>query len=279
MRAILLPADRSPAMASALVCAKCLGQSFSSQIDGLALRPIFTDIVAPDPIVAVPLPPAQWNEAEFTLASRQDFESYFSDEGIARAGRSNNSGVSYNWRHQAAIDDAALGSLSRVYDITVIGRPGAQPAGPRLSSIEAVLFDGGRPVLIAPPRPPTSLGQSILIAWNQSTETARAVALALPLLRRAKAISILTVSGGVVPGPSGSELQRYLAKNDIIAETIDAKSRGRRSGEAILQVAGTTGADLIVKGAYTTSRLRQMIFGGATSHLLSAAELPVFMAS
>ena len=49
-------------------------------------------------------------------------------------------------------------------------------------------------------------------------------------------------------------------------------------GEAILAEAKAQGADLLVKGAYTQSRLRQMIFGGATSHILGAAELPVFFA-
>lgn len=278
MRAILVPIDRSPALASVLTCASFLGRSFNGQIDGVALRPIFTDIVAPDPIVAVPLPPAEWNEEEFASASRKDFESFFTKQDLPRAGRAG-SGLGYNWRHHSAIDDAGLGSLSRVYDITILGRPGAVPAGPRLSSIEAVLFDGGHPVLIAPPTPPAGLGQSILIAWNQSTETARAVALALPLLHKAKEIFVLTVAGGVVPGPSGNELVQYLAKNGISAKAIDTKPEGRRSGEAILQVAANTGTDLIIKGAYTTSRLRQMIFGGATSHLLSTAELPVFMAA
>jgi nucleotide-binding universal stress UspA family protein len=54
--------------------------------------------------------------------------------------------------------------------------------------------------------------------------------------------------------------------------------RSGRGGEAILAEAKAMGADLLIKGAYTQSRLRQMIFGGATNHILSAAELPVFLA-
>ena len=74
------------------------------------------------------------------------------------------------------------------------------------------------------------------------------------------------------------EVARYLERNGIAAETREIPADGRSGGEAILAEAGALGADLLVKGAYTHSRLRQMIFGGATSHILAEAELPVFMA-
>ena len=64
----------------------------------------------------------------------------------------------------------------------------------------------------------------------------------------------------------------------IVATDKTVAGRGNRPGEAILAEAAAVGADLLIKGAYTQSRLRQMIFGGATSHILSAAELPVFFA-
>ena len=68
--------------------------------------------------------------------------------------------------------------------------------------------------------------------------------------------------------------------NDTKAQKTDktVTGRGLRAGELILAEAAALGADLLIKGAYTQSRLRQMIFGGATSHILSAAELPVFFA-
>ena len=81
-----------------------------------------------------------------------------------------------------------------------------------------------------------------------------------------------------MPGPTGAELAAGLQVNGITTEERVVQPAGRSSGEVFLAEAAAWGADLVIKGAYTQSRLRQMIFGGATNHILTAAELPVFMA-
>ena len=144
--------------------------------------------------------------------------------------------------------------------------------------LEAALFDSGRPVLIAPPSAPRSLATNILIAWNRSTEQARATAFAMPLLKRAERVTILTVESATVAGPSGEDLARSLAAHGIVAATITLASSKANAGDTILKKAAELGCDLIVKGAYTQSRLRQMIFGGTTRHILTKADLPVLMA-
>jgi nucleotide-binding universal stress UspA family protein len=102
---------------------------------------------------------------------------------------------------------------------------------------------------------------------------------AMPFLGAAQRITILTVEGATVAGPSGEQMARSLAMNGIKAETMTLKLTGKRSaGETILAKADELGCDLIVKGAYTQSRLRQMIFGGTTRHILANAKLPVLMA-
>jgi len=145
-------------------------------------------------------------------------------------------------------------------------------------AVEAALFEAGRPVLIAPPSPPQQMGESIMIAWNCSTEQARATALAKPLLRKARRVVVLTVQGGTVPGPSGEQLARYLQRNGVSCEPMTVNPEGRSTGEAILANAASQKCDLLIKGAYTQSRLRQMIFGGATRHILANANIPVLMA-
>jgi nucleotide-binding universal stress UspA family protein len=147
-----------------------------------------------------------------------------------------------------------------------------------MSPLEAALFDSGRPVLIAPPRAPSRLGQNILVAWNGSMEQARVIAFAMPVLRAATEVTVLTVEGGTTPGPSGEEAARHLRMNGIKAAAITVSPGTRSTGEAILDRAKSLGCDLVVKGAYTQSRLRQMIFGGATRHILANATLPVLMA-
>jgi nucleotide-binding universal stress UspA family protein len=122
------------------------------------------------------------------------------------------------------------------------------------------------------------MGRSVLIAWNGSTETARAVSLAMPLLLKAQKVTVLTVEGGTVPGPAGEHIARTLRINGIPAQALDVEDEGRPVGEAILVNAKDIGADLLVKGAYTQSRLRQMIFGGPTRYLLEHSDLPMLMA-
>ena len=101
---------------------------------------------------------------------------------------------------------------------------------------------------------------------------------AMPLLKKASHVVVLTVQGGTVPGPTGEELARYLHRNGVLCEPITVQPEGRSTGEAILAHATSLQCDLLIKGAYTQSRLRQMIFGGATRHILANASLPVLMA-
>src|SRR5262249_47295910 len=108
---------------------------------------------------------------------------------------------------------------------------------------------------------------------------ARTMADAMPFLSAAERITILTVEGATVAGPSGEQMARSLAMNGIKAETITLKPTGKRSaGETILAKADELGCDLLDTGAYTPSRLRQMIFGGSARDIVGNAKLPVLMA-
>jgi nucleotide-binding universal stress UspA family protein len=271
MKSILLPVDQSEQMPSALETGWRLASLFEGTVEGVALRPAFAEIVAPDPIVAVTIPPADWNETEFCRSVRQTFDAF----AAAHSGEGSG-GARFRWRGGSAIEDSALGSLARVYDVTVVSRPGGR--GARMTALEAALFDSGHPVLMAPPTPPKSLGQNVIIHWNASTETARVMFMTLPVLRKAKRVVLLSVEGNVVPGPSAKDAIGYLEANGIAATEKSVTPRSGRPGEAILNEAVAQGADLLVKGAYTQSRLRQMIFGGATSQVLAGAELAVFFA-
>src|SRR5262249_19050499 len=91
----------------------------------------------------------------------------------------------------------------------------------------------------------------ILIAWNGSTEQARATAFAMPLLKKASHVVVLTVQGGTVPGPTGEELARYLHRNGVVCEPITVQPEGRSTGDAILAHAASLKCDLLIKGAYT----------------------------
>ena len=147
-----------------------------------------------------------------------------------------------------------------------------------MTTLETALFDTGRALLIAPPIAPPTVSQNAVIAWNGSSETARTIALAMPLLRKAQKVTVVTVDTGVVTGPDGGGVVTYLERHGIKAERDDVAAGSRGAGEAMLDEAHKLGGDLLVKGGYTRSRLRQTIFGGPTSHILANAEIPVLMA-
>jgi nucleotide-binding universal stress UspA family protein len=270
MKSILLPVDQNEQMPSAFETARLAANLFGGQVEGTALSPAFSEIVPAEPLVALASPPHDWNEVEYTRRLRRTFDEYSQQHSIdpGEAAR-------FRWRGGSVIQDADLASLARVYDLTVLNRPGAR--GGRMVTLEYVLFDSGRPVLMAPPSPPKSFGQIVVIHWNASTEVCRAIAMAMPILCKAKRVIVLSVEGNMVPGPTGREAVDYLEAHGIPATEKSIANRGQRPGVALLAEAQAQSADLLIKGAYTQSRLRQMIFGGATKHVLTAAELPVFL--
>jgi nucleotide-binding universal stress UspA family protein len=283
MKTILVPTENNAAMTSALDAALLLAQKFDGCIEGFPLRPAVADMVAMDPDAGLTMVAVKENDAEMVRQAEDTFRSFMQRHGVKEraaeaAAASSPVSLSWTWHSGAPSGQDFAGSYGRVFDVIVLARPGEAWQSPSMVTLESALFESGRPVLIAPPTSPRSLGTHVLIAWNRSTEQARATAFAMPLLRLAERITILTVEGATVAGPSGVELARSLRMNGIAAEPITVSPGKVSAGETILAKAAELGCDLIVKGAYTQSRLRQMIFGGTTRHILANAKLPVLMA-
>jgi nucleotide-binding universal stress UspA family protein len=186
-------------------------------------------------------------------------------------------GVSAEWREESGRQNAVIGSLGRIFDLIVVERP-AKLASLAEATLEDALFESGHPVLMAPPKAPTTIGERIIVAWNGSTETARTVALSMPYLQLAKSVQVLSVDGAMQPGPSGEDLALALRRRGIEATSRILSAPNHLAGEMFLKEAKAAQCDLLVKGAYTQSRLRQMIFGGATRHIIMEAEIPVILA-
>ncbi|MDE2282994.1 MAG: universal stress protein [Hyphomicrobiales bacterium] len=279
MKTILVPTEQNLAMTSALDTALLLAQKFDSCIEGFPLRPAVADMVAMDPDAGLAMVAVKENDAEMVRHAEATFRAFMQSHAVKqRTSETGAASLSWAWNASAPSGNDFAGSYGRVFDVIVLARPIEEWQSPSMITLESALFESGRPVLIAPPTSPRSLGTNILIAWNRSTEQARTTAFAMPLLRLAQRISILTVEGSTVAGPSGVELARSLGMNGMAAEPITIAAGKAGGGEAILAKAAELGCDLIVKGAYTQSRLRQMIFGGATRHILANSKLPVLMA-
>ena len=275
-RTILVPIEEHGSMKATLETALLLARKFDSYIEGFALRVATTAAYAVADVGAA-IPQLEQDIAENTQRNQSLFENFMQEHGVARGGAA--TALSSSWLEDTPKDDRFVGSHGRLFDVIALGRPGRDPKGPRMSTLEAALFESGRPVLIAPPSPPSDIGKNVLIAWNCSTEQARTIAFAMPILKRANSVVVLTVEGGVaVPGPTGQQLCQYLRLSGVPAKPLTVGLGGRLTGEAVLAHAKTLSCDLLIKGAYTQSRLRQFIFGGATRYILSNATLPVLMA-
>ncbi len=277
MKTILVPTEPHDSMPSVLETALLMGRKFNSHIEGFAVRPAIGNIVTMDPVNSLTIVSLRDNDLELVKQSRGIFESFMRGKQVPCLEEVSPT-VSYAWFDGAPDGDNFVGSYGRVFDTIILGRPGRSRQGPRMTTLEAALFESGRPVLLTPPVPPRSLGENILIAWNCSTEQARATALAMPLLAKAGRVIICTVEGATVPGPTGEQIARHLLMNGVHAETRTVAPGPRRAGEVLLAQAEVLGCDLIIKGAYTQSRLRQMIFGGTTQHILTSTTLPVLLA-
>jgi nucleotide-binding universal stress UspA family protein len=188
-------------------------------------------------------------------------------------------GPSASWREEDGRQNAIVGMLGRVYDLILVEQP-KKLASIAEATLEDALFESGRPILMVPRRVPAQLGEVIAIAWNGSTETALTVALGMPFIERAKHVCIVAVGPQHMPepGPEGEELAAAIERYGVEVSLRTAYGRQKPQGESFLKEAMAAGADLLLKGAYTQSRIRQMIFGGATRHIIMEAEIPVLMA-
>ena len=277
MKTLLVPIEPHDAIQSVLETALLLGTKLEAYIEGFALRPAIGNVVTMDPVNSLTVVSLRENDFEIVKEARSIFESFMQDKAVLHSEGTGGS-LSYAWCDTAPGGEDFVGSYGRIFDLIILGRPAKGRQGPRMMTLESALFESGRPVLLAPPVPPRSIGERILIAWNCSTEQARATAFAMPLLQNAAHVVICTVEGATVPGPTGEQIARNLLINGVRAESMSVNPGQRRAGEVVLEQAERLGCDLIVKGAYTQSRLRQMIFGGTTQHILTHARVPVLLA-
>ncbi|MDH3702248.1 MAG: universal stress protein [Alphaproteobacteria bacterium] len=186
--------------------------------------------------------------------------------------------VTASWREQTGNEADLVAGAGRVYDLVILG-PGSDETGAAHdTAIEKAIFDTGRPALLGTAEPVDGIGKRIDILWNGSAEAARAVDAALPLLSRADQVHILSVNEDTGPEPAQTGLTRYLSWHGITATLATFEPDERLIGEALLTEVRRNEADLLVMGAYGHSRLRELVLGGVTRHMLKEDHPPIFAA-
>jgi nucleotide-binding universal stress UspA family protein len=194
-------------------------------------------------------------------------------------------GLAFGWRFLEAAEPLGAAALARPYDLVLAGQ--ADPDDPEASFSgkfpESLVMDAGRPVLLLPrsAHDPSFAIRRVLVAWNGSREAARAVGDAMPLLRRAEAVRVVSAesASGERDGARLPEVDvaAWLARHGVRSELASVLRDERDVGAWLLSTANDFDADLIVAGAYGHSRIREFVLGGVTRTLLRSMAVPVLM--
>jgi nucleotide-binding universal stress UspA family protein len=269
-KTILVHVDASERCRTRIDIALRLAREFEAHLVGLHVRqPIaLPPYVSAEPVIGERLRQAVAADA---VAAESTFTTATAAAGLAGA------------EFRAAAPDAsvAVSLHARYADLVILGQRDPQ-AEPTVDSgfVENVLLAAGRPVLTVPyVGAIETLGKRVLVAWNASSEAARALTDAIPLLQRADEVQVLTINPearahGDIPG---ADIALYLARHGVRVEVKLERAADIDVGNMLLSRAADLGVDLLVMGAYGHSRVREYMMGGATRTLLKTMTVPVFM--
>ena len=181
------------------------------------------------------------------------------------------------WSEHDGFLEAVLERQGRLADLLVLRHPERDKLETE-RAFDAAVFSTGRPCLLVRNVAPKALLNHVVVAWNGSLEGTHAVAGAMPLLEAAERVSIFSAPRPDGDAGHGPELTRALVRHGIAAHELPAAKTAGPVGAAFLTAAAAAGATLLVMGAYTHSRVRQMLLGGVTRHVLDDAQVHVLMA-
>ena len=270
IKTILALADGGGGTAATLKTAVAVARRFSANLDVLHVR---ADVETMVPVIGEGMSGAMVEQMMSAMA--QTVEARATKAKAAYQEVCAGAAVQAVWRENTGRETDILASAGRLVDLIVIGKPDAETETPLAATLDAALFDTGRPVLVAPAA--TAVGDRIVIAWNGSAQAARVVAAALPFLRMAQQVTVVTV-GEIGRSASAADLVGYLGQHGVKAVHEALAPEHATTGATLLSYAGRTQADLLVMGAYGHSRLREMILGGATRDVLATTTVPILMA-
>ena len=283
-RTVLAPISAPEIGNAILATALRLARAFDAHIDVLHVRPDprglvpYTGEGMDGSMIEEIMDVTEREGGERETRSREMFDSFAAEHDIRVADQPGGGpGVSMSWTSTVGREDEVVATRGRIYDIVAVGRPVKDAALPSPITLEAALLDTGRPILVAPPEPGETFGRSIAIAWEGSPEAARAIADAIPLLENADRVTILSAKAAQVSPIDAEDLRHRLAWHGIEGTIQSFEAPASELGAAFLDQASRADADLLIKGAYSQSRLRQLILGGRTRHILAHSRIPVLL--
>jgi nucleotide-binding universal stress UspA family protein len=288
IRTILAPVTGNRPDTAGLHTAFVVAKTFQAHVDALCVAP-HPELRAPIEAASIPAPLARKlvtlateEQARTAASARLVFDEFSGKHGADLAQRGNEAvpnRVTAGWREATGPLSEIVPEEARLADLVVLARDaeGEHITG---AAIEAVIFNSGRPLLLAPSGQASVIGTAPAIAWNGSSVAARAVRASLPFLRQSgKAVILFTdiVEPGRAADPQ--RLAGYLEWHGITASIRQVTAGHRQVSDALIEDASGAGCDLLVMGAYGHSRVRELVLGGVTQDMLRRdTSLPILVA-
>ena len=250
-----------------------VAEAFGAHVAGIAFS--YEPVIPPTIMGTIPASFVESQREENDRAAN-DARAKF-DEAARRAGVSSESRTL-----SASLAGSAdrFATIARRFDLAVVGQAEPERAAPEELIVENALFSSGRPVLIVPYIQKAELTlDRVMVCWDASRNAARAIADAMPFLKRARVIDVVIVASERIKSDEipGADIGQHLARHDLKVEVRRIVSPDTDVASTILSHAADTAADFIVMGGYGHSRLREFILGGATRGMLQAMTLPTLM--
>jgi len=266
-----------------------VGRHLGCHIDAMHVR---TDPTSALPLVGEAMSGAMVDEmmgvaekesGQRAAKARNVYDSLLAREGMSdsQAAPGRQVGFSTTWLEAAGVEEQVVALRGCRADISVVARPTGDGETAALMTLNAALMQSGRPVIAAPPLPADGAARSgpfkkVAVFWNGSSEATRAVAAAMPFLLKADDVIVLRVEEEEWYAETG-DLEAHLAHHGVHTVVSKVLPREGRTGRSLLYAAGDIGADMMVMGAYTRSKLRQLILGSVTGYVMQHAILPVLL--
>lgn len=283
MRAIFIPVAARPECEAALQTTFAMARRLGSDVIGCHIQPpivdptdwSMADVWAMNSAQSWPVQ-TEAEHAAAALAARELFESLAKSQGY---GISEQAGTREqpraHWETRIGLPPDLMPMIGAASDLIVVSRPPERGGHKAWQLMMGALLESSRPVLILPQEPTSMSGRRLALAWNRGRMETCLLHAALPLLKAADDVVFLTAGHEKKRGPSLDDMLRYLALQGISAR---ARSLNRAdAGPALIEAAQAEGADLLLAGAYTRGRLKEVVFGGVTEYLVTKTKFPVLM--
>ncbi len=207
---------------------------------------------------------------------REKFKLYCKelDVDFLEEGKIQPQGCSAAWIPIQGLRSTIVGSYGKLADWIIMARP---PEGLVTASFEAAVLETGRPVLIIPRQYELPSFDNILVGWNYRAEAVKAMAAAMPLMHSAKSIRVITSSNFKGYHPPIELVSEYLSMHGIDSKSSMIECNPNNAGKELLKQCSENNIDLIVIGAYSKRRIRDLLFGDVTRYLLRKSPIPILM--